>query len=141
MIRVALLHPHPPVLAALRRLVDRAPDFALVAAALDGRSLLEQLRWMRPDVVVLGDHLTPDTPSLVRVLKDEFGAAVAVFSTRVTPGLTSAARMARADGIVDGAGQLPGLLEEIRRVARDDTSQAPLNSTELSPGDALSRAA
>jgi chemotaxis response regulator CheB len=54
-IRVALLHDEPTVLAALRRLIDRAPDLALVAAALNGESLVEQLRWMRPDVVVIGD--------------------------------------------------------------------------------------
>jgi DNA-binding NarL/FixJ family response regulator len=121
MIRVALLYPQPSVLAALRRLIDSAPDLALVAAALDGQSLLEQLRWMRPDVVVIGDRPTPETASLVRRLKDEFGAAVGLFSTRVTPGLVSAARMARADGIVDGASQLPTVLEAIRRVARGDS--------------------
>jgi chemotaxis response regulator CheB len=57
MIRVALLHGQPTMLAALRRLIERTPDLALVAAALDGQSLLEQLRWMRPAVVVIGDHL------------------------------------------------------------------------------------
>ena len=132
-IRVALLHPQPSVLAALRRVMDRTPDLAVVAAALEGRSLLEQLRWMRPDVVVLGDDLTPDTVSLVSTLNDEFRAAVALFSTRVTPELLSAARMARADGIVDGAGELPALSDAIRRVAQPTTEP-------VSP-DALSRAA
>jgi chemotaxis response regulator CheB len=92
-IRVALLHDEPTVLAALRRLIDRAPDLALVAAALNGESLVEQLRWMRPDVVVIGDP----------------------------------------DGIVDGAGQLPALLEAIRGVAQATTE--PISH------DALSRAA
>jgi DNA-binding NarL/FixJ family response regulator len=120
-IRVGLVHDQPTVLAALRRLIDRGPDLALVATALNGESLVEQLLWMRPDVVVIGDHPTPDSAALVRRLKDEFGAAVALFSTRVTPALVGSAGMAHADGIVDGARQLPALLEAIRGVAQATT--------------------
>ena len=127
MIRLALLHPQPLVLAGLRRLVDGAPDLELVAAALDEESLLHQLRWMRPDVVVIDDDLTSGTGSLLRELMESFQAArVVLFAPRATPALRVAARMVGAHGIIDGGLPIRAVVGTIRRVAETVEAVEPV---------------
>jgi two-component system, NarL family, nitrate/nitrite response regulator NarL len=50
---VLLADDHPLVLEALRRLVEAQPGLRVVAACRDGRTALEELRRLRPDLAVV----------------------------------------------------------------------------------------
>ncbi len=51
--RVLMVDDHPVVLAGLKALVDRDPDFEVVGKARDGRTALRLARELLPDLVVL----------------------------------------------------------------------------------------
>ncbi len=51
--RIILADDHPLVLEALRTLLDGQPGFKVIGTAADGRQLLDQVRQLRPDLVIL----------------------------------------------------------------------------------------
>jgi DNA-binding NarL/FixJ family response regulator len=52
-VRILLADDHPIVRQGLRRVIDEEPNLTVVAEASDGRSALEQIEAMRPQIAVL----------------------------------------------------------------------------------------
>jgi DNA-binding NarL/FixJ family response regulator len=120
-LRVALLDDHPAVLAGLLRLIEPQPDMTVIAAAPTVAELAQQLDGARADVLVLVlDHDLGRADGLMHCLRLKRHAhppAVIIYSACSGHGLALAARAAGADGLVDKADSVHGLLAAIRRAA------------------------
>jgi len=134
---VAILDDHAVVRVGLRRLLERAPDMAMVGVAPSPTGLAAQLDGRRVDALVLdcdlagGDGIgycwrIKNRPNPPRVL---------LYSAFMSPALTLAARVAQADGIVDKADPVATLLAAIRRVGHGGSALPAV------PADAYRRAA
>ena len=119
MIRVAILDDHPAVLAGLERLATTAPDLVAVATAETPKALLCELGRRSADVVVVDyDLARGDGLAVCQQLKEQpRPPAVVVYSAYAGPALAIAARIARADALVNKSAPVSELLSAIRRVA------------------------
>ncbi|RKQ93062.1 histidine kinase/DNA gyrase B/HSP90-like ATPase [Solirubrobacter pauli] len=116
MIRVALLD-HDE--AALRRRIEQDRGLEVVAAAPDPASLARRLGGRRPDVLVLGYDVRADDalPLCWRAKCRSDAPRVLIHAVGAGPALAIAARVAKADGVVDAAASGPVLAAAIRAVA------------------------
>jgi DNA-binding NarL/FixJ family response regulator len=123
MIRLALLDDHPAVLAGLRRLLARAKDMEVLAAAADEVALARALDGRRPDILIVDyDPARGDTLALCRRIKSRPGTPrVLIYTAYTGPALTVAARAAQADGLVDKHDPARTLIAAIRRIAAGET--------------------
>jgi DNA-binding NarL/FixJ family response regulator len=123
MIHLALLDDHPAVLAGLRRLIEHEPDLLIVGAAPSAPELARQIGDQRADVLVLDHDLArSDGLSHCRRVKDRPNPpAVVIYSAFASQALALAARVARADAVVNKTDPVSSLLDAIRSVAAGET--------------------
>jgi len=126
MLRVALLDDHPAVLAGLRRLIDSQPDLTVAAVASSAAELARELDGLRPDVLIIDLARDDGLAHCRRIKSRPHPPAVIVYSAYAGPALTLAARVAKADGVVDKAAPVPSLLAAVRRVANGEEVMAPM---------------
>ena len=133
MTRIAVVDPQPAVRAGLTMLLRTEPGLVPVGSANgagDGVDLVERLR---PDVVLLEQHLLDgDGLSLCRRLKALPDAPRVILYTADPEGaLVLLARIACADGLVDKADDPRDLFEAIRVVARGGSALPPIEPERL----------
>jgi DNA-binding NarL/FixJ family response regulator len=128
-IRVAILDDHPAVLAGLERLANSAPDLDPVATAATPKALWRALDGRGADVVVVDyDLARGDGLAVCQRLKERpRPPAVVVYSAYAGPALAVAARIARADALVNKSAPVDELLSAIRRVAGGKTVLPAVN--------------
>jgi DNA-binding NarL/FixJ family response regulator len=122
MIGVALLDDHPAVFAGLTRLLEHTPEISVLASASDEVALARALGGRRPDVLIVDyDPARGDALALCRrIMARRDPVRVLIYSAHASPGLAIAARVARADGVVDKADEATTLVDAIRRIAEGD---------------------
>lgn len=112
MIRVAILDRHAAVRAGLDAVLRAHPDLAPAGSASHPRELLPMLYRSDPDVLLLDD------PGLaLHVKRDAPRTRILVYSSRPSPELIVAAKLAGADGVVDKGADMRELLGAVRAVA------------------------
>jgi DNA-binding NarL/FixJ family response regulator len=131
--RIAVVDPQPAVRAGLTMLLRTEPGLVPTGAANGATDGLELVERLRPDVVLLEQHLLdgdglslcrrlkalPDPPQVILYTADPEGALVLL------------ARVACADGLVDKAADPRELFEAIRVVARGGVALPPLEPEQL----------
>lgn len=122
MIRVLVVDDHPAVRTGLVGLLDAEPGFAPVGSADGFESGLDQARRHHPDVALVDYHLPPhDGLELCLAFKTAPDPPrVVIYSAFADEGLTPAAVVALADGLVDKNAQVDDLFDALRRVARGE---------------------
>ncbi|WP_171162256.1 response regulator transcription factor [Streptomyces sp. I05A-00742] len=117
MIRIVLADDEALFRGALAALLDREPDFSVVAEAADGPAALEAVAGHRPDLAVLDLDLPPlDGVQAVRGVLGGHDARVVLVARQVRPGMLRRALAAGARGIVPkstDAARLPGILRDV----------------------------
>jgi DNA-binding NarL/FixJ family response regulator len=128
-IRVVLAEDQAIVRAGFRALLDAEPDIEVVGEAATGEEALEQVRGLRPDVVVM-DIRMPGMDGLeaTRRITDEDALAntrVLVLTTFELDEYVFGALRAGASGFLLKGGEPADLLLAIRVVATGDSLLAP----------------
>ncbi len=118
MISVLVVDDHPAVRTGLVGLLAAEPGFEAVGAADGHESALAEARRCRPDVALVDYHLPPrDGLELSLALKvGPDPPRVVIYSAFADEGLTPAAAVALADGLVDKNAQVGELFDALRRV-------------------------
>jgi DNA-binding NarL/FixJ family response regulator len=118
MISVLVVDDHPAVRTGLVGLLAAEPGFEAVGAADGHDSALAEARRCQPDVALVDYHLPPrDGLELSLALKvGPDPPRVVIYSAFADEGLTPAAVVALADGLVDKNAQVGELFEALRRV-------------------------
>lgn len=126
-IRVLVSDDHPVVREGLRSLIARAPDLAWVGEAADGHTLLDAIREVRPDVVLL-DLCMPNGGGLAvlrRAAAMERPPRWIVFSSYEEAGQVQAAVEAGVHGYLIKGSDYGAILDAIRAVARGERVLSP----------------
>jgi DNA-binding NarL/FixJ family response regulator len=128
-IRVVVAEDQPVVRAGFRALLDAEPDIAVVGEAASGAEALEQVRSLRPDLVVM-DIRMPGMDGLeaTRLIgEDELLAAtrVLVLTTFELDEYVFGALRAGASGFLLKGGEPAELLRAVRVVASGEALLAP----------------
>ncbi len=125
--RVLLVDDHQVMRDGLRLLLQREPGLTVVGEAGDGRTALEQVTRLLPDVVVLDVGL-PDMNGLDlarQALQQAPALRLVVLSAEVDPHLLDRALAAGASAYVPKADSADELLEALRTVAVGGTYLSP----------------
>jgi DNA-binding NarL/FixJ family response regulator len=119
MIRVALLDDHPVVLNGLASLLEHTPEIGVIAAAHDEVALARALGTTRPDVLIADyDPARGDALALCRRIKARpEPIRMLIYSAYASPGLAIAARVVRADGVLEKGVEVSTLIDSIRQIA------------------------
>ena len=99
-LRVLLADDHPPLLAAIRRLLD--PEFEIAGEAADGLEAVRLARTLRPNVVVI-DLAMPrmgGIEAIRQIRAENTSSAIVVLSVLSDPAVLAAALEAGARGYV-----------------------------------------
>jgi DNA-binding NarL/FixJ family response regulator len=131
--RIAVVDPQPAVRTGLTMLLRTEPGLVPIGAATGMTDGLELVERLRPDVVLLEQHLLDgDGLSLSRRLKTLPDAPNVILYTADPEGeLVLLARIALADGLVDKSADPRELFEAIRVVARGGFALPPLDPEHL----------
>jgi DNA-binding NarL/FixJ family response regulator len=120
MIRVAIVDDHPALRAGLQTVLDSEPGI-VCAGQCDGseESLWPLLRRVNPDLLLLDYHLPKgDGLQLCYRVKQQLPAPrVIIFSAYAGPDMLLAARLAKADAVLNKGVGARDLFETIRGVA------------------------
>jgi DNA-binding NarL/FixJ family response regulator len=144
MIRVLVVDDHPAVRTGLVGLLAAEPDFSPVGAADGLESALLEARHCQPDVALVDYHLPPhDGLELSLALKTGPNPPrVVIYSAFADEGLTPAAVVALADGLVDKNAEVDGLFDALRSVVAGERAlRAPrpelmrIAASRLDPAD------
>lgn len=118
MISVLVVDDHPAVRTGLVGLLAAEPGFRPVGAADGFESGIDEARRCHPDVALVDYHLPPhDGLELSLALKTgPDPPRVVIYSAFADEGLTPAAVVALADGLVDKNAEVDELFDSLRRV-------------------------
>lgn len=118
MISVLVVDDHPAVRTGLVGLLAAEPGFEAVGAAESHDGALAEARRCHPDVALVDYHLPPrDGLELSLALKvGPEPPRVVIYSAFADEGLTPAAVVALADGLVDKNAEVGELFDALRRV-------------------------
>jgi two-component system, NarL family, nitrate/nitrite response regulator NarL len=126
-IGVVVAEDHPLYREAVAALIRRAPGLELLGEAGDGRTALERVRELRPDVAVL-DMRMPELDGL-RVLnaivRDGLPTRVICLSAHADGGSVYAALGAGAAGFLSKDASAEALVDAVTTVARGGTALPP----------------
>ena len=126
-VTVLLVDDHAVVREGYRRLLERAPDLAVVGEAGTAADAYQMFCQLAPDVVVM-DISLPDTSGIEamhRLFAREPGARVLVFSIHDEPVFPNRALRAGASGYVTKASAPEVLVDAVRAVARGEKFLSP----------------
>jgi DNA-binding NarL/FixJ family response regulator len=126
-VTVLLVDDHAVVREGYRRLLERAPDLAVVGEAASAAEAYQKFCQLAPDVVVM-DISLPDTSGIEamhRLLAREPGARVLVFSIHDEPVFPDRALRAGASGYVTKASAPEVLVDAVLAVARGEKFLSP----------------
>lgn len=125
-IRVILADDHASIRAGLRLLLDTAEDIEVIGEAADGATAVQQVRALRPDVVIM-DARMPGTDgiSATRQIVASEACEVLMLTTFDMDEVVFGALRAGAAGFLLKSAEPRELLEAIRRVAAGDGVVAP----------------
>jgi DNA-binding NarL/FixJ family response regulator len=131
--RIAIVDPQPAMRAGLTMLLRTEPGLVPTGAANGAADGLDLVERMRPDVVLLEQHLLDgDGLSLCRRLKAlPQPPRVILYTADPEGALVLLARVACADGLVDKSADPRELFEAIRVVARGGVALPPLEPEQL----------
>ncbi|MEA2374789.1 MAG: two-component system, NarL family, nitrate/nitrite response regulator NarL [Thermoleophilaceae bacterium] len=122
-IRVLAADNHPLYLEAIAAAIRRAPGLELVAEVSDGRSALDTVRQLEPDVALL-DLRMPDLDGmqvLNAIVREELGTRVVFLSAHVDGGTVYAAVGAGAAGYLSKDAGADAVCDAIAVAARGGT--------------------
>lgn len=124
--RIVVADRQPLVLAGIRHFVASRPWLEVVGLADSGRSAIERVREIQPEIALV-DHGLADLP-VADLVRELHAAAPAVRVVLHTAGNSPAALAAAAQpgvaAVVHKEAGLPELDEKLRRVARDERHPA-----------------
>jgi DNA-binding NarL/FixJ family response regulator len=131
--RIAIVDPQPAMRAGLTMLLRTEPGLVPTGAANGAADGLDLVERMRPDVVLLEQHLLDgDGLSLCRRLKAlPEPPRVILYTADPEGSLVLLARVACADGLVDKSADPRELFEAIRVVVRGGSALPPLEPEQL----------
>ena len=127
MIRVVLADDQAMVRSGLRLLIDAEPDIEVVGEAGDGAAAVEEVRWRRPDVVLM-DVQMPGMNGLEatrRIAAESPASKVVVLTTFDLDEYLFAALRAGASGFLLKHAPADELIAAIRTVAGGDALLSP----------------
>ena len=122
-LRVFLVDDHETVLEGLKAVVNAQPDMEVIGEASDGRNVVEDVRRLRPGIVVM-DISMPNLSGLAatKALHEEFPAIKIVALTRhAEHGYLQQMMRAGAAGYVLKQSRVADLINAIRSVAGGGT--------------------
>lgn len=125
-ITVLLADDHSSVRAGLRLLLETAEDIEVIGDAADGESAVQQVRALKPDVVLM-DARMPGTDGIAATQRivAETGTEVLMLTTFDLDEVVFGALQAGAAGFLLKSAEPSDLIEAIRRVADGDGVVAP----------------
>jgi two-component system, NarL family, response regulator NreC len=126
-IRILLADDHTVVRRGLRLLLERQPEFGVVAEASDGKQAVEAAEQSKPDVVVL-DIAMPNLNGIEaaqRILSVSPNTSIVVLSMHADEGYVLRALKAGAKGYLLKDSAEGDLIEAIRAVTRGKTFFSP----------------
>src|SRR5690348_17052503 len=126
-IRILLADDHTVVRRGLRLLLERQPEFGVVAEASDGKQAVEAAEQSKPDVVVLDiamPHLN-GIEAAQRILSVSPNTSIVVLSMHADEGYVLRALKAGAKGYLLKDSAEGDLIEAIRAVTRGKTFFSP----------------
>ncbi len=129
MIRVFVVDDHPALRMGLWTVIRGEPGMEFAGSAPEPATALEQVRRLRPDVVLVDYQLArEDGIALSRRLKAlPDPPKVLVFSAYSDAALAITATLAGADGVASKGALADELLDTIRLVARGRSSMPPIS--------------
>ncbi len=119
-IRTFLVDDHALVRTGIRMILSGAVDIDIVGEAESGEQALQQIRELRPDVVVCDLHL-PGISGLEvteRLMKGHYGARVVIVSVLEDGPIPKRVIAAGASGYVGKGGNPSELIDAVREAAR-----------------------
>jgi two-component system response regulator DesR len=117
-IRVLLADDDGDFLVALRELIDRQPELAVVGVAENGLEAIEQADELEPDAVVIDLHmpLVDGVTAVARLRRDHPSLCVIALTGDEAPKLHDAVKEAGADGVLLKSELVDGLVERLADV-------------------------
>ena len=128
MLSILIIDDEQPARDRLRRLVEDMADVRVAGQAASGADALEQVRRLRPDVLLLDISMPGmDGMSLARVLHDEGTAPAVVFCTAYQDQALNAFEVEAVDYVVKPvrAERLAAALDKARRYIGEDAASGP----------------
>jgi two-component system, NarL family, invasion response regulator UvrY len=137
MIRVALAEEHRIVRWALGEALARTPDIEVVGEAATVEQMLEMVRTVRPDVLVLDTSMPAHSgfDALTELRDLRAGPLVVVFAPHTDASCVARTIAAGAHGYLDKSAEPEALLDAIRAVHRGEQIIPPGVEALLAAGD------
>ncbi len=126
-IRIVIADDHPLYRASIVRAIAHHPRIEVVAQAKDGRSALEDIRELGPDVAIL-DMFMPDLDGasvLNAVTRDELPTRVILLSGALDDSTVYAALERGAAAVITKTAEAHDIVDAILAVERGDTVLSP----------------
>lgn len=134
-LRIVLLDDHALIRDALKVRLSLEPDFKVLGAYSTSRELIDGLRDLNADLVVLDYQLTDgelDGLRLIQMLRSHYPhLRIVIYSSFERPATVSMSIRGGANGFVGKSQETDELLRAIRMVALDRIYLAPAMSAEL----------
>jgi len=144
--RILIAGDHPILRDGLKRLLDTEPDLQVVGEAGDGASTLQQVRQLRPDLLLFDVAIpTPGLDILRALAVTSILPRTIVLTSSIEPKQLVAALKLGVRGIVLKESTTSSLCESIRRVLADHCALGPEQVDDLvcamvgSPAEGLVR--
>jgi DNA-binding NarL/FixJ family response regulator len=124
LIRVLLADDDQPFLDALRPLIERQPELAVVGQARDGLAAIELAEDLSPDAVVIDLHMPQldGVTAVARLRRDHPSMCVIALTGDDAPALHRAVTEAGADAVLVKNEFVDVLVERLAAAARAGTS-------------------
>jgi DNA-binding NarL/FixJ family response regulator len=126
-IRILLVDDHRLILQGIKALLQREEDFEIVGEANDGRSAIQKVADVQPDVIVM-DLQMPELHGVEatrQAMSQHPGVKVIALSSRTDPQAARDMLSAGARGYVAKDAAFEELVEAIRSVANDEMFLSP----------------
>ena len=122
-VRVLVADDHPLFREAIADAVKGRPDLELVAAVADGRSALEEIRRLTPEVAVLDIRMPElEGPEVLHAMvRDELPTKALFLAAEVDSGVVYDLVAAGAGGYLDKGSPAEAICDAVVSVARGDT--------------------